>query len=119
MFEYDYKISFSNNEYTLLKNYMRYLRFQTGGPVLRSIFITLNGIDNNTKINYLKIFNADLDNVDQNVFLDLIDMILLIYVNVLLISESKKMSLYQSTELLKRRIEILKNGSKNTYRSIQ
>ena len=112
MFIYDFEHFFNNNRYSLFRNYIHYLQVNKKGSIRDSIIMPLSNSEDNSVMKYSNIFDISRYNMDDNEFLDLVEMTIVIVINTFLKSESENLSKEEIIKIFNNRIEILKRGSR-------
>lgn len=112
LFEYDFDNFSTNNRYSLFRNYIHYIQVNKRGSIRDSIIMPLNGVFSKKGESYSTIFNIDKYGMNENQFLDLVEMTMLIVVNTFIKFESESLSKEEILKLFNSRINILENGTR-------
>lgn len=112
MFVYDFENFFNNSRFSLFRNYIHYLQVNKKGSIRDSIIMPLSSDDDNAKNEYSTTFDISEYNMNEDEFLDLVEMTIVIVINTFLKSESENLSKNEIIKIFNNRIEILKRGSR-------
>lgn len=112
LFEYDFDHFSTHNRYSLFRNYIHYIQVNKKGTIKDSMIMPLSGGFVGKERLYSNVFDIDKYGMNNDEFLDLAEMTMLIVVNTFLKSESDNLSKEEIIKLFKNRIEILKYGSR-------
>ncbi len=112
MFVYDFEHFFMSNRYSLFRNYIHYLQVNKKGSIRDSIIMPLNSNKDSLNNKYSSSFDISKYDMNENEFLDLVEMTIVIVINTFLKSESENLSKEEIIKIFNNRIEILKYGSR-------
>lgn len=112
LFEYDFDHFSTKNRYSLFRNYIHYIQVHKGGSIKDSMIMPLSGKFTKEDRSYTKVFDVKKYGDNDAEFIDLVEMTMLIVVNTFLKSESENLSKDEIIKIFRKRIEILKNGSR-------
>jgi AcrR family transcriptional regulator len=112
LFEYDYDAYSASGKYSLFKNYIYFLQSHQFGNMKDNLIIDLIKSLKKQGINFKELFNVTALNVNEEEFLDLIEVVILLMVNTFLKSESEQLSKEETIRLFNKRIDYIEFGVK-------
>ncbi len=109
LFAYDYDNYSESGKYSLFRNYIHYIQIHKRGSLKDSMLI--ESISNFTKEKGIKdIFNLDDLIVNQDEFIDLVEIIVLLMINTFLKAENEKLTKEETIHLFNKRISFIEFG---------
>jgi len=110
VFAYDYDAFRESGKYSLFKNYIYYLQSSKAGNFKENMIVDLINNLKSKDINFLDIFEIDSFNINEQEFLDLLEVVLLLMVNTFLKAETEGLDKQTTVALFNKRIDYIEFG---------
>lgn len=110
VFAYDYDAFRESGKYSLFKNYIYYLQSSKAGNFKENMIIDLINNLKRKGINLIDTLNIKSLNINEEEFLDLIEVVLLLMVNTFLKAESEGLDKQTAVSLFNKRIDYIEFG---------
>jgi AcrR family transcriptional regulator len=110
VFENDYDAFSKSGKYSLFKNYIYYLQSNKAGNLKDNMILDLIKNLKSKGINFVEIFDIGSLNINEQEFLDLFEVVLLLMVNTFLKAENEGLDKASAVALFNKRIDFLEFG---------
>ena len=109
LFEYDFDNYSESGKYSLFKNYVHYIQSSKKGSLKTTLFIESLAQFAKGK-SLADVFNLEDLNINEEEFLDLVEMVFILMINTYLKTENEKLSKEESIRLFNKRIGFIEYG---------
>lgn len=109
LFEYDFDNYSESGKYSLFKNYVHYIQSSKKGSLKTTLFIESLAQFAKGK-SLADVFNLDNLSINEEEFIDLVEMVFILMINTYLKTENEKLTKEESIRLFNKRIDFIEYG---------
>ncbi|QWB96201.1 TetR/AcrR family transcriptional regulator [Mycoplasmatota bacterium] len=110
VFANDYDAFSESGKYSLFKNYIYYLQSNKAGNLKDNMILDLITTLKNKGVDFIDIFDIKSFNINEQEFLDLFEVVLLLMVNTFLKAETEGLDKQTTVSLFNKRIDYIEFG---------